>query len=694
MENLVFALDIGTRSVIGIVGRMDGDMLEILKVESLEHSERAVVDGQIEDIEQTARVASIVKSRLEEALGVSLHEVHVAAAGRVLKTERVFCEMEVDDRQPFGTKELMALEAAAVQKAYEQLVAGLEDGNSADYCSVGHTVVSYQLDGYSYSTLIGHRGKRAGVELITTFLPNEVVESLYTTMSMLGLSIASMTLEPIAAMNAVVPRELRLLNVALVDVGAGTSDIAIADKGSICGYTMATVAGDEVTEQIMQDFLVDFETAERMKFAASAQEPSMEYEDVLGFPYEVETKEILEKIQPTVQDLARQIAQGIVGINGEAPKAVFMVGGGSRTPGLCGLVAQELAIDEKRVAIGGSNYMKRQVKAEAQYLSAEYATPVGIAVTAMGAGAGGGLTISLNGNRLQLLGSSMTVLEALRRGGYQYSQIMGRSGKSIVFEYNGERRIVRGGLHTLSEIQVNGVLAGLSTLLQPGDEIVFTPAVDGEDASVLLQDVMPGWYPFEVELFGNPVPAGTLGWINGQQAGGGQQIRQMDRVETQRVETVGALLELAGFPGKEHDVDVNGIPCTGPQQPLRAGDRITLREDTSTNASTNKETQQAPPAPAQIQTAEAGGLHIHFNGWDYTLPPLEGGGAYQFYNLINHVDIDPRNPKGEIVLMRNDAPASYLDTIQNGDRIEIRWSEENLMERVPHQPKGTAGGFF
>ena len=164
MENLVFALDIGTRSVIGIVGRMDGDMLEILKVESLEHSERAVVDGQIEDIEQTARVASIVKSRLEEALGVSLHEVHVAAAGRVLKTERVFCEMEVDDRQPFGTKELMALEAAAVQKAYEQLVAGLEDGNSADYCSVGHTVVSYQLDGYSYSTLIGHRGKRAGVE--------------------------------------------------------------------------------------------------------------------------------------------------------------------------------------------------------------------------------------------------------------------------------------------------------------------------------------------------------------------------------------------------------------------------------------------------------------------------------------------------------------------------------------------------
>ncbi len=161
-------------------------------------------------------------------------------------------------------------------------MSSLEEGDNTDFCSVGHTVVGYQLDGYSFSTLTGHKGKLAGVDLIATFLPSEVVESLYTTMSMLGLSIASMTLEPIAAMNAVVPKELRLLNIALVDVGAGTSDIAVADRGSICGYTMATVAGDEVTERVMQELLVDFSTAEQIKFAASAGTETIEYTDILG----------------------------------------------------------------------------------------------------------------------------------------------------------------------------------------------------------------------------------------------------------------------------------------------------------------------------------------------------------------------------------------------------------------------------
>lgn len=661
---LIFALDIGTRSVIGLVGKIADGTLEILAVESEEHSERAVVDGQIEDIEQTAKIAGRVKKRLEEKLDITLHEVHVAAAGRVLKSERTSYEMEVDDGQPLGPKELMALEAAAVQKAYEQLLAELQEGSPTDFCSVGHTVVSYRLDGYVYSTLIGHRGQYAGVDMITTFLPNEVVESLYTTMSMLGLTIASMTLEPIAAMNAVVPKELHLLNVALVDVGAGTSDIAVTDKGSICGYTMATIAGDEVTERIMQEFLVDFSVAERMKFAASAKEPAIGYEDVLGFPDEVGTQELLERIQPTIEELAQQIAHGIQSVNGTSPKAVFMVGGGSRTPGLCALVAQALSIDEKRVAVGGSNYMKRQVRADAKYLSAEYATPVGIAVTAMGTKSSEHLTVSLNGTKLQLLGNSMTVMEALRRGGYQYGQIMGRSGKSIVFEYNGERKIVRGGLHTLAEILVNGKLVGLSTLLQPGDEILFTPAVDGEDAAVLLREVAQPWRTFEVDLFGKKVPAGTTGWVNGVRADPDYPIQQMDKVQVQRMDTVGELLKAAGFEGKESGILVNGKACAGPEQSLQPGDRVSLKEASSLQVSDS----------AVVRKMQ--GPRILLNGQERVLPLTEEEGVYQFFNLFNYVDIDPNEPKGEIVLMRNGNPASYLDAIQDGDQIEIHWSQE------------------
>ena len=109
-KDLLFILDIGTRSVIGVAGRVEGPLLKVLKVDAQEHSERAVVDGQIENIEQTARIAGQVKSRMEQALGLTLTEVHVAAAGRVLKTEHVVCQMELDDQRPIGAKELAALD--------------------------------------------------------------------------------------------------------------------------------------------------------------------------------------------------------------------------------------------------------------------------------------------------------------------------------------------------------------------------------------------------------------------------------------------------------------------------------------------------------------------------------------------------------------------------------------------------------
>ncbi len=675
-QELLFVLDIGTRSVIGVVGRVQEEMFEVLCVESVEHSARAVIDGQIEDIEQTAKVAGQVKARLEEQIGLPLTEVHVAAAGRMLKTEHVIHEVDLDPQQPIDIKKLVALEAGAVQEAYEKLAAGLQETDPTDFCNVGHSAVQYQVDGYSFSTLLGHRGKRASVEMIATFLPSEVVESLYATMSMLGLSIASMTLEPIAAMNAVVPKELRLLNVALVDVGAGTSDIAVADKGSVCGYTMATMAGDEVTEQLMQNFLVDFSMAEQMKFDASAGKQTIEYEDVLGIPNAVELEELLEQMHPIVETLAQQIADRILQVNGNPPKAVFMVGGGSQTPGLCQLVAKALSIDEKRVAAGGTNYMKRQVQADKRYLSAEYATPIGIGITAMAAGRGESLSVSLNGVKLHLMGSSMTVMEALRLGGYQYGQIMGRSGKSMVFQCNGERRMVRGGIPALAEIQVNGELAGLSVLLQPGDEITFVPAKDGADAAPLLREVAPGWSPFQVEWLGEPMTVGSLGWINGVPAQGDQLIQPMDQVIIRQIDTVGDLLILTETQGDDLSLAVNGVPCTDFEQKLHAGDRIDfLGKDAS---------RQGIAPAASLDKPKDLGLHIQFNEKACIFPPKEGG--YQLFHLFNYVDIDPQDSHGDIVLLRNGATASFLDPIQDGDRVEIHWSQEDASDRIPQIP--------
>ena len=93
--DLIFALDIGTRSIIGIVGRVEDERLKVLAIEKEEHGKRAMLDGQIEDIAQVAKVARSVTDRLEARLECTLDRVSVAAAGRALRTETGTYTMEI-----------------------------------------------------------------------------------------------------------------------------------------------------------------------------------------------------------------------------------------------------------------------------------------------------------------------------------------------------------------------------------------------------------------------------------------------------------------------------------------------------------------------------------------------------------------------------------------------------------------------
>lgn len=96
-------------------------------------------------------------------------------------------------------------------------------------------------------------------------MPDEVVDGLYQAVEDAGLHVASLTLEPIAAINVAIPERFRLLNIALVDVGAGTSDISVVKEGSVIAFGMMPLAGDEITEAIAKRYLTDFETAEKAK---------------------------------------------------------------------------------------------------------------------------------------------------------------------------------------------------------------------------------------------------------------------------------------------------------------------------------------------------------------------------------------------------------------------------------------------
>ena len=292
--DLVFALDIGTRSVVGIVGRTVGDRLKILGIEMEEHKSRAMMDGQIDNIQQVADLARIVTERLERQLEVHLEKVCVAAAGRALRTQSGTFALELPDGQAITPEQISQLETGAVSAAEAALQ--MDEENRRQFFLVGYTVAQYRLDRYPLSTLLGHGGKTMEADVVATFLPGEVVESLYAAMHLAGLQVASMTLEPIAA-------ELRLLNLALVDIGAGTTDIAVCRDGSVVGYTMVTLAGDEITEALMRAFLVDFRTAEEIK-RDLWNGADLHYTDILG----VENTSSYAAVYEVIQEPMRPVS--------------------------------------------------------------------------------------------------------------------------------------------------------------------------------------------------------------------------------------------------------------------------------------------------------------------------------------------------------------------------------------------------
>lgn len=616
---LIFALDIGTRSIIGIAGRVEGERLRVLAVEKEEHGKRAMLDGQIEDIDQVARVARCVTDRLEKKLGCTLRRVCVAAAGRALRTEQGHYTLELPEVTKVDSDLIGRLESGAVSEAESRLSEG-QEGRRRFYL-VGYTVSSYQLDRYPLNILKGHNGQLLEADVVATFLPSEVVESLYAVMETAGLEVASLTLEPIAALNAVIPADLRLLNLVLADIGAGTSDIAACRDGAVVGYTMATIAGDEITETLMKAYLVDFATAERMK--AGQGEDDITYRDVLGLEQSVPGSEIGDTLAEVSRTLAEEIAQRVVSVNGGTPSALFLAGGGSKLAGLKSLVARALGMDERRVALAGNNYEISAFSQEYDLNDPEYATPLGIAVSAGLGLISDSYRIMLNGHPAKLFKSGkLTLLELLMMNGYSSADLLGRTGRSLSVIVDGQRMTFRGQPATPCTLTLNGKAAALSALVYAGDTVVFTPAVSGTAAVRMLGEVLGE------NFFGSAM-------VNGQSASLEQALSSGDRVTTGR-----------------------RVPPPPPEVPPEVSPQPEIREETS-----------PPPRPV------ARPLKVLLNGATLSLPGKREGTPYYLMDLLEYSGLDFENLNREVELLVNGADCAFTQELQGGDEVIIRYKE-------------------
>ncbi len=694
MENqeLIFALDIGTRSVIGVVGYAEKNGLHVLAIERQDHGTRAMVDGQIQDIGLVSSAAMAVKERLEKKVGQPLHAVCVAAAGRSLKTQRAEYEIILPDIQTLDSELIARLETGAINRAEQAFD---ENGEESDrlYYLVGYSVTGYELDHYPMSTLLDHRGKQIKASVIATFLPSEVVESLCTSMRKAGLEVASLTLEPIAAMNLIIPPQLRLLNLALVDIGAGTSDIAVSQDGSVVGYTMATVAGDEITETLMKQYLLDFDTAEQVKLAISTGQ-QITFQDILGIEHSVSADEVEQATEASARVLCQEICAGVRALNGGAPSALFLVGGGSQLAKLREYVEQEMEMEPSRVAVGSANLRTLVWTDDEQYdiKSPDLATPLGIALSAAQQLTGSGLHILVNGHRANLFRSErLSIRDVLMMNGYRYRDFIGRSGRSVAFTVDGERRVIRGTQSIPAELMRNSEPAALSDHVHAGDSICFTPAVSGEDANPALGDIIPELSDDIAWVAEKQLAIGFVAQVNGQFVSRDTVLVSGDAVETFHIDTLDDLLTAYGIEGP---VMRNGKPCTGsellvPEDHIVCGeaarwDSTIMQAGQEAEQTTEIESQpvekatepqpiaaQEMPEPQQTESKETNVLYVVLNDQPLKLPITTQHPVYHLMDLLEHTEIDFQNLTQEVCLEINGQEASFQQQLRFGDHVHI-----------------------
>lgn len=543
-KEYLFALDIGTRNVVGIVAAPVGDKLEILASERLEHKTRAMLDGQIHDIPQVVVVIKEIKEKLEAKLGCTLTEATIAAAGRALLTLEANADMELTSPAAITTEVEQALEVLAIQNAQQVLGENASTGTQSYYC-VGYSVNNYCLDGSNLTTLVGQRGKQAAIQLIATFLPKQVVDSLETALIQSGLQMASITLEPIAAINVLIPPTMRHLNIALVDIGAGTSDIAITAGGSVIGFGMVPCAGDEITETLSQNYLLDFNDAEQIKRKLNGKVKKITVTDVLGYSKKLDVLEIIRGITPTVIDLADKITQEILRLNGKVPQAVILIGGGALTTQLTNFIAEKLEMDLDKIGIrqpvAGANF----IAIPADLMTPEAITPLGILKLA-NSNYLNFITVTINNqlHRIFNLGI-LTVADALLAIGLDIKTMKGRPGLGIAITVNGERRFIGGSHGSDGRITINGEGGDLKSELHEGDEVTIVKGETGTAPIIRLGELCrdeKSTIPLiinEVQMLLQPIVT-----VNGVEVDFEYQLLDNDDVLISRISTIKELLSL------------------------------------------------------------------------------------------------------------------------------------------------------
>lgn len=336
-ERLLVGLDIGTDRAKALIARVEGDDLEVIGVGRAAQSLSDMQSGAIADIAGVVANCEKALARAEEMAGVSARQAVIGIAGELVKGITTTIKYRrPNPEKSLDTKELELIidraQARMLERAKKQLE--LETGKkNIEVKLVNSAIVSIYIDTYKVSNPIGFQGKEIVIQLYTAFAPMVHIGALERTAAELDLDLMAVAAEPFAVSRAVIGTDAASnFTAILIDIGGGSTDIAVVDDGGVQGTRMFGIGGRAFTKAIATELDVEFQEAEQIKIKLSSN------------TLDAKTKKAAEAaVQKTLDvwiDGVELALSEFTGID-HLPYRVFLCGGGASLKPLVAALSEE-----------------------------------------------------------------------------------------------------------------------------------------------------------------------------------------------------------------------------------------------------------------------------------------------------------------------------------------------------------------
>jgi cell division protein FtsA len=274
-DRLMVGLDIGTEFIKALVVRIDeDDEIEILGVGRCHQALTDMQAGAIADIAAVVANCDTALNQAEQQAGVSARSAVIGIAGELVKGNTITVHFtRKDPNKEIDVAEVDKIFALVQEKALEiakKQLAIETGGKQIGLKLVNSALIAIEIDGYGVTNPIGFQGREVQVQLYTAFAPQVHIGAIERVAEQLDLELLTVAAEPFAVARSVIGDDPNAnLSAVLIDVGGGTTDIAVVNEGGVEGTKMFGIGGRSFTKSVERDFNIDFERAEALKLGLS-----------------------------------------------------------------------------------------------------------------------------------------------------------------------------------------------------------------------------------------------------------------------------------------------------------------------------------------------------------------------------------------------------------------------------------------